>query len=123
VLKILSYKVDHLLPRILHSHRDSIYTPNQTTETIQIFNIVSIQEDNNGIRQGQSIKFITVLATLFVPLSLVSSVFGTDVQELGVNGGQHIWTFSAVAFVGTTLISSVAWFTQTILAYFQPQTG
>lgn len=89
----------------------------------KIFNTISIQEANNAIRQGQSIKFISILATVFVPISLFSSLFGMNVQELGVQQGPAVRSFLLVALPSTTLVLVLAWFLRPLFAYVEHKSG
>jgi CorA-like Mg2+ transporter protein len=89
----------------------------------KIFNTISIQEANNAIRQGQSIKFISILATVFVPVSLFSSLFGMNIQELGVRQGPAAWAFLAVAIPGTMLVLAVAWILRPLFGYVEQRSG
>lgn len=52
------------------------------------------------------ISTVTILAFIFIPTSLASSVFGMNVQEIN-NTGKSIWTFimTAIAITGVALVA------------------
>ncbi|PGH00720.1 hypothetical protein AJ80_09132 [Polytolypa hystricis UAMH7299] len=82
-----------------------------------IFNTISIQEANNGIRQGQSLKYLSILATVFAPLPLFSSIFGMNVQELGIQHGPKMRSFVAIAIPSSMALVLVAWFLRPLFGY------
>ncbi len=55
-----------------------------------------------------SISTVTILAFIFIPTTLASSVFGMNVQEIN-NTGKSIWTFAATA-LSLTGAAVTAWF-------------
>ena len=66
------------------------------TETMGlIVNGAMLRESQRAIQRADDQKRLTVLAYLFLPLSLVSSLFGMNVKELGT-GSQHMWLPFAV---------------------------
>lgn len=61
------------------------------TETVGlILNGAMLRESQKAIQKADDQRRLTVLAYLFLPLSLVCSVFGMNVRELGT-GSQGIW--------------------------------
>jgi len=55
-----------------------------------------IDESRKAIEQAASLKRLTILASLFVPLSFATSLFGMNFREFG-QGRVPIWIFPAVA--------------------------
>ena len=55
-----------------------------------IMNNSMLHESRRAIKQSEGTRRLTILAFLFVPLSMVASVFGMNVVELG-QGSLHIW--------------------------------
>jgi hypothetical protein len=53
--------------------------------------IASLKESRLGIQQNQSVKRLTQLAFIFIPLSFITSVFGMNSNLLSGNGVQW-WT-------------------------------
>ncbi|KAH8650591.1 hypothetical protein BGZ60DRAFT_193086 [Tricladium varicosporioides] len=76
-------------------------------DTIQLnVSSLSLRESRRSITQADSIGRITFLAFIFLPLSLVTSFFGMNIQELTGNG--FSWkVFGAVTAVLCTLTAMV----------------
>jgi Mg2+ and Co2+ transporter CorA len=55
-----------------------------------IMNTAMLRESQKAVGRADDQKRLTILAYLFLPLSLVASIFGMNVKELGT-GSQHIW--------------------------------
>ena len=55
-----------------------------------ILNDSMLQESRKAIQQAEGTRRLTILAFLFVPLSMVASVFGMNVEEFG-QGKLQIW--------------------------------
>ncbi|KAI0973497.1 hypothetical protein F4678DRAFT_28556 [Xylaria arbuscula] len=64
----------------------------------------SIKQANIALEESRRTKLITVLAIFFVPISLSTSVFGMNINELNQNG-QSLWVFivTTVVIVAATL--------------------
>jgi hypothetical protein len=59
---------------------------------------LSIQESQRSIREATSVKRLTQLAFVFIPLSFATSIFGMNLNELtGV--GPNVWIFVITALV------------------------
>ena len=58
----------------------------------------SIEESKRSIEEATSVKRLTQLAFVFIPLSFVTSVFGMNVQEIS-GTGVKIWIFIVTAIV------------------------
>lgn len=63
----------------------------------------SLQESRESIKQSKmareeskSVKMLTILAFVFIPLSLATSIFGMNIQELN-STGQPVWVFAVAA--------------------------
>lgn len=54
------------------------------------------------------VSTVTILAFIFIPTSLASSIFGMNVQEIN-NTGKNIWSFLVTAIVLTS-VAVAAWF-------------
>ena len=60
--------------------------------------LLSIQESRRSIDEAISVKRLTQLAFVFIPLSFVTSVFGMNVQEISGNGVK-IWIFVVTSVI------------------------
>lgn len=60
------------------------------------FSLWSIRDSNRSIEEAESLKRLTQLAFIFVPLSFVTSFFGMNVQELS-GDGVKLWIFLVTA--------------------------
>ncbi|KAL7926930.1 hypothetical protein ACQKWADRAFT_93152 [Trichoderma austrokoningii] len=56
-------------------------------------NKVIIEESRKGIEQSGRVKKLTILATLFIPLSFCSSLFGMNIDLLQQNAVRFWWFF------------------------------
>ena len=61
-----------------------------------MMNRAVVAESRKGIEQAERVKRLTVLATIFIPISFVTSLFGMNFREFGT-GKLSIWLFVAVA--------------------------
>ena len=59
---------------------------------------IAVLESRRSIELADSVKRLTVLALVFVPLSLVTGVFGMNVREFG-QGETGVWIFVVVSVV------------------------
>ena len=57
---------------------------------------MTIREARKSIQLADSVRVITQLAFVFVPLSLSTGLFGMNIQEMG-SGGAKLWVFLTVA--------------------------
>jgi CorA-like Mg2+ transporter protein len=57
---------------------------------------LAVLESRKSIEQAESVKRLTQLAFVFLPLNLATSLFGMNMTEFGT-GSLHIWVFVAVA--------------------------
>ncbi|KAF2009120.1 hypothetical protein BU24DRAFT_90890 [Aaosphaeria arxii CBS 175.79] len=56
-------------------------------------NKAAIEESRKAIEQSERLKKLTLLATLFIPLTFSASLFGMNIDILGQNGVQFWWFF------------------------------
>jgi Mg2+ and Co2+ transporter CorA len=73
-----------------------------------IINAVQLEEARKGIRQGEEMHRLTILAFFFLPLSLVASIFGMNFTEFG-QGHLHIW-LAGIVVVPVIAVSVVLGF-------------
>ena len=79
----------------------------QRRET-QLKNVLAqtqLEESRKAILQGDTMKHLTTLAFLYIPISCVSSIFGMNIQEL--DPGPPAWIFVVVA-LGVTVLTIMA---------------
>ncbi len=65
--------------------------------------IMSLKESKKSIQLADSVRRITQLAFIFVPLTFVTSIFGMNLEEFG-NGNIKIWVFLVVASAMTVTV-------------------
>jgi len=70
-----------------------------------MMNKAMVLESHKAIEQAEDLKKLTLLASFFIPLSFVSSVFGMNFRIMG-QGSLALWWFFAVA-VPITLLSQM----------------
>jgi hypothetical protein len=56
-------------------------------------NKAAIEESRKAIEQSERLKKLTLLATLFIPLTFSTSLFGMNIDLLGQNGVRFWWFF------------------------------
>jgi hypothetical protein len=61
-----------------------------------MMNKAMVLESHKAIEQAEDLKKLTLLASFFIPLSFVSSVFGMNFEIMG-QGSLAIWWFFAIA--------------------------
>ncbi|KAL0937477.1 uncharacterized protein CTRU02_207208 [Colletotrichum truncatum] len=66
----------------------------------------SLDESRKAIQMTDSVKLLTQLAFIFIPLTFSASIFGMNFEELG-SGTLHITSFVSTAFAitGTTMVA------------------
>jgi magnesium transporter len=83
--------------------------------------VISLQQTELGVRQSEAMRVLTVIATIFLPLTFVTGFFGMNFGWL-VRRIDPFWVF-AVFGVGSLLVSSLVlygWFRHTGLVGRQP---
>lgn len=56
-------------------------------------NKAAIEESRKAIEQSERLKKLTLLATIFIPLTFSTSLFGMNIDLLGENGVRFWWFF------------------------------
>lgn len=81
-------------------------------------NKATIEESRKAIEQSERVKKLTLLATLFIPLSFSSSLFGMNIDLLGQNAVAFSWFF--VLCVPITLFAYIfyLWDFQVVRRYW-----
>lgn len=67
-----------------------------------------VRFDSQNARNWTNIHTVTVLAFVYVPLNLATSIFGMNIQQLNRNG-QPIWVF-LITTVVAVLVTFFVWF-------------
>lgn len=65
----------------------------------------SLYESQKAIAEAKIVTRLTRLATVFVPLTLVTSVFGMNVRELGEEAQPPLWWWA----VASVVVGIVSW--------------
>jgi magnesium transporter len=76
--------------------------------------VISLQQTELGVRQNDAMKQLTVIATIFLPLTFITGFFGMNFGWM-VRQIDAFWVF-AVLGIGSLLVSTVvlyAWFRHT----------
>ncbi|KAL8851794.1 MAG: hypothetical protein Q9221_003308 [Calogaya cf. arnoldii] len=68
----------------------------------------SIEVSNQQIQEGKRVKTITILAFIYVPLTLTTSIYGMNLQQLN-GSGQTVWVFVVTAVIAL-LITAGTWY-------------
>ncbi|KAL8885949.1 MAG: hypothetical protein Q9192_006563 [Flavoplaca navasiana] len=68
----------------------------------------SIEVSNQQIQEGKRMKTFTILALVYVPLNLASSIYGMNIQQLN-GSGQSVWIFVVTAVIAL-LITAGTWY-------------
>lgn len=76
-----------------------------TTGITLAMNKAMIEEAHKGIEQSRRVKKLTLLATLFIPLNLVSSLMGMNIDLLVKNAVDVWWYF--VICIPVTIFASI----------------
>jgi hypothetical protein len=66
---------------------------------------MSIKESEKAIAEARDVTRLSRLATIFVPLTFVTSVFGMNVRELAIDDGPPIWVW----VVSTVIFGAATW--------------
>ena len=70
--------------------------------------VYSLEESRKSIEQADKINQLNVLAFFFIPLSLLTSIFGMNVTQLG-SPGPSIWVFFAAAVPLSAVVALSLW--------------
>ena len=71
------------------------------TELNTVLAKTQLEESRKAIKQGDTVKHLTTLAFLYIPVSCVASIFGMNVAEL--DPGPPVWMFVVAATCITIL--------------------
>ncbi|KAL9594824.1 MAG: hypothetical protein Q9219_006815 [cf. Caloplaca sp. 3 TL-2023] len=74
---------------------DHVIRSNETRLQIDLVN-TQIEESRKAMQQAETVKRLTALAFVFIPISTVCSAFGMNIRELS-HGLPSIWIFATVA--------------------------
>lgn len=74
----------------------------------------SIELSNLQIRESKSVKIFTILAFIYVPLNLATSIFGMNIQQLN-GSGQNLWAFFTTAVIAL-FVTGGSWLCSNLLA-------
>ncbi|KAL1843255.1 hypothetical protein VTJ49DRAFT_2586 [Mycothermus thermophilus] len=85
------------------------YAEGLSADCVQGMSIIahhaSILESRKAIAEARDVTRLTRLATVFVPLTLVTSVFGMNVREVGEENGPPLWVWA----VSSVVVGIVSW--------------
>ncbi|KAI9647485.1 hypothetical protein NHQ30_003870 [Ciborinia camelliae] len=70
---------------------------------------LALEESRKAIRQANDVKALTVLATVYIPLSFVAGVFGMNVAELNNGVDVQIWVYFAISIPVTIASMALVW--------------
>jgi magnesium transporter len=88
------------------SHFEKILSRSHSNYLAQI----SVDNIAQGNKANSLLSRVTVLATILVPLNLVTGLFGMNVRVPGMDGSNLAWWFGIVAFmvlfVGVCLLTA-----------------
>lgn len=93
-------------------------------ENIQmLLGIISIRDAQQSIRRANQGMILTALASVYLPLSLATGIFGMNLKEL-TGQGPSVWVFIVTwlaVFLVTGIVAGVA-FKDTIVRYLRDKT-
>ena len=90
-LELIRTKLERHLPALQH-HIDLI----RVRQQVQLAE-TQLEESRKAIQQADTIKRLTILAFVYIPIQTAASIFGMNVGEL--SRSPSIWTFVVVALV------------------------
>ncbi|KAM7197269.1 CorA-like Mg2+ transporter domain containing protein [Rhypophila sp. PSN 637] len=64
--------------------------------------VQSIMESKKAVQQADAVGVLTAVATFFIPLSFVSSLFGMNVKEISAES-TPIWVFCLISIIFTSI--------------------
>ncbi|KAF8416955.1 hypothetical protein EV426DRAFT_721513 [Tirmania nivea] len=107
-LRSTKRQADSLKSLIDHEHSmHESRVSNQHSLIANIHAAEATRQADEAAAQNASMRRLTVVTFIFLPLTFVSSVFGTNVRELG-QGNVPLWIFFAVGFPFAFLVLA-AW--------------
>jgi hypothetical protein len=96
----LRFRLERLLPAIQH-HVDVVVLQQQV-ELAQ----TQLIESKKAIQQADTIKRLTILAFIFIPISTASSVFGMNVKELDPTPSVWVFIVVTIGLLSVTLLAA-----------------
>ena len=107
MLLIQYEQIDRSLYGVLALVNESIRINESDLQTeVAHTNILNSKE---SIAEAKSVRSLTALAFIWIPISAVSSVFGTNTKELSTDRQPSIWVFVLVAAVVTCITLLGVW--------------
>lgn len=101
-LELIRTKLERHLPALQH-HIDLI----RVRQQVQLAE-TQLEESRKAIQQADTIKRLTILAFVYIPIQTAASIFGMNVGEL--SSSPSIWIFVAVAVVMLSItVSAAGW--------------
>ncbi|KAI9804866.1 MAG: hypothetical protein M1825_001235 [Sarcosagium campestre] len=70
--------------------------------------VLSLEESRKSIQMANSVKRLTQLAAVFVPLTFSISIFGANVREFG-SGSVPVWAFVVTVLLVSAATAAVWW--------------
>ncbi|THV51585.1 hypothetical protein BGAL_0106g00250 [Botrytis galanthina] len=71
--------------------------------------MIAVEESRKAVQQANDVKALTVLATVYIPLSFVAGVFGMNVSELNSGIDVDIWLSFAISIPVTIASMVLVW--------------
>ncbi|KAF7882667.1 uncharacterized protein EAF02_006030 [Botrytis sinoallii] len=71
--------------------------------------MIAVEDSRKAIQQANDVKALTVLATVYIPLSFVAGVFGMNVSELNSGIDVDIWLYFAISIQVTIASMVLVW--------------
>ncbi|TGO26529.1 hypothetical protein BPAE_0057g00050 [Botrytis paeoniae] len=71
--------------------------------------MIAVEESRKAIQQANDVKALTVLATVYIPLSFVAGVFGMNLAELNSGVDVDIWLYFAISIPVTIASMVLVW--------------
>lgn len=89
---------------VLADYRAALaYAEELVADCVQGISVVAhdatVRESQKAIAEAQGVARLTRLATLLVPMALVTSVFSMNVREINAGDGPPIWVWAVVSVV------------------------
>ncbi|KAL8646116.1 MAG: hypothetical protein Q9226_007010 [Calogaya cf. arnoldii] len=76
----------------------------------------SIEVSNQQIQENRRVKTITILAFIYVPLTLTTSIYGMNLQQLN-GSGQTVWIFVVTAVIALVITAGTWYLSEAVNTY------